>query len=141
MMERNGRRVTYVCGMACAVVVSGLLSGCQSRAGGIDRHPIEGEVTFNGAAVPHGEILFEPDPEKGNSGPASSGIIKNSKFEIPAARGVVGGAYVVRISGRGEASGGNEHDVDPGEELFPEYVTSIDIPDGPSTQTFDVPAD
>ncbi|WP_437193436.1 hypothetical protein [Planctomicrobium sp. SH527] len=102
------------------------------------RFAIEGEVKYLGQPVANGSITLEPDTEKGNKGPMSTGVIENSKFLIPAERGVVGGPYRVRITGYGAAKDTSGADVDYGKPLFTNYELVTDLPAKKSTQVFEV---
>lgn len=128
-------------GCLCLFVILGgtFLAGCWSSSNDINRYPIDGIVTFEGKSVPVGEILFEPDAARGNRGPASSGTIKDSQFSITAKRGIIGGPYLVRITGYSGRATDNGADVSMGEPLFPEQVLSIDLPAKSSTRTFELP--
>jgi len=124
---------------------SGLLviclgSGCWSSSTEIKRYKIDGNVTFNGQTIPGGTIEFEPDPEKGNRGPMSKAIFQDSRYSIDTRRGIIGGAYIVRINGYSAPIDGDDG---PGTAtpmpLFAEHVISLELPAKNSTQVFDVP--
>ena len=123
-----------------ALHVLAVCLGCGESAE-IKRYAIQGEVTFNGQTIPGGTIEFEPDSEQGNRGPQSKMMFRDSQFSIDARRGVVGGPYIVRIEGYTAPLDG---DGGPGsttpKPLFPEYVTTIELPTTRSTHKFDVPA-
>ncbi|UUO04943.1 hypothetical protein M4951_16305 [Blastopirellula sp. J2-11] len=116
--------------------------GCTSQPGNVKpRYEISGNVTFAGQPVPQGTIFLMPDPQKGNTGPGSTGIIRNGEFRIPAQRGVVGGAYVVSITGFAAPTGmSSEEDPMIGDPLFAEFQTFTDLAAERSTQSFEVPA-
>lgn len=110
-------------------------SACGGGGGG-KRFDLSGKVTFNGAPVPAGQMIFEPDPAAGNSGPPGHAEIVNGVYDTAKnGKGIVGGPHVIRISGlSGPASS-------PGiKPLFREYVTKKDLEKKTATADFDVPA-
>jgi hypothetical protein len=117
------------------------LAGCSANSDELTRYSISGEVTFEGKEIPLGEIFFQPDSEAGNTGPASSATIVDSRYSLPEEFGVLGGAYVVRISGF-SAPGGTA--TGPlalrGAPLFPDFVTKIDLTKTEIQKDFNVPA-
>ncbi len=123
-------------GVAVTLSVFGLVMGCGG-SGGPTRYTVEGKVTFGGKPVPAGEITFEPDPAKGNKGPAGYGIIDDGRYATSPGKGVVGGPHVVRITGNdGKASGESPY----GRSLFESYRVEVDLPKQDTSQDFDVPA-
>jgi len=59
---------------------------------------VSGQVTFDGEPVEQGEITFRP--VQGTEGPATGGVIKKGRYEVPANVGPQrGGAYRVEIIG------------------------------------------
>ncbi len=128
-------------GVPCLVAIAfaGLLiycSGCGGGGDGPERFDVSGKVTFNGNAVPAGQIVFEPDAEAGNSGPAGHATISEGAFDTATdGRGTVGGPHIVRITGlSGPADSAG---IKP---LFREYQTKADLEKKASTASFDVPA-
>lgn len=118
------------------VIVSALAaSGCGS-ADGPPRYPVEGAVTYQGQPVPAGRIVFEPDGSQGNQGPAASASIDAGNYETPSGKGAVGGPHRVRIEG---FEGGGTGEAPMGPMLFPEYQTTVGLPEQASTQDFEVP--
>lgn len=127
-------RWTGICGLALAL-------GCSGKSDEPVRYPITGTVTFDGAPIPVGEIFLQPDSDAGNSGPASSADILDSKYSLPKEFGVLGGPYIVRITGYSNSS---ENSAGPltlrGAPMFKDYSTKVDIPrDKKIEQNFDVP--
>jgi len=106
----------------------GSLLGC---GGGTKLNRVSGRVTFNGQPVPAGKIYFTPDAAKGNSGPAGFADIKDGAYDTSAAggQGVAPGPVAVRIEG-----------TDGSKALFVGYQTSVELPQGSSTQDFEVPS-
>ncbi len=100
-----------------------LCTGC----GGDGKHTVSGSVTYQGNPVPAGEIRFTPN--KGNKGPIVLVKIKDGRFETPKDKGIVGGAYQLRVTGYGSA--GNSKDPtapDFGRQLFPIYREDLEFP-------------
>jgi hypothetical protein len=122
------------------------LTGCGS-----DEPPLyhlSGTVTFDGKPIPQGQIYFEPDGSKGNSGAAGFAVIEDGKFDTSAegGKGHVSGPMTVRIEGQDPAATVvQDPNVTSGEEivkpLFPPYETTADLPKEDSTQEFAVPAE
>ena len=113
--------------------------GCSSGNGEIERYAIDGTVTYEGQPVPYGTISLIPDADQGNSGPGSTGIIEEGKFQIPANRGIVGGPYRATINGqktRPEQVGEGPPNA---EVLFEQYEVSIKLPAESTTQAFEIP--
>lgn len=113
------------------------IAGC-SRTDGPERYKVSGSVQFKGQPVPAGTIIFEPDPSKGNSGPASYAQIKEGRYATERGQGCVGGPCLVRIAG---ADGVPVGDLSDGKALFPEYRTAVELPKAASKQDFVVPAE
>jgi hypothetical protein len=127
--------------MRCLILVQVLLAfsvlalvGC----GGPVMYRVSGHVTYDGKALPAGVIYFDPDVTKQNDGPQGYAIIKDGNYDTSAegGKGVVGGAYLVRIEG---------FDGRPGEELplgmplFTDFTQPADLPNADSQQDFSVP--
>lgn len=126
--------------LALVVMGSAVIAGCGSGGSGIDRFPIEGQVTFENAPVPSGTIMFEPDAEQGNQGPAAMADIKGGRYRITKDKGVVGGPHLIRVLGYGADAGGSEAD-GGSDMLFPEFSQKVDIDKKPSILDVDVPAE
>jgi hypothetical protein len=112
---------------------------CGCGDGAPARYDVSGTVTLDGSPVPGGSITFEPDRSKGNQGPAGYAKIKDGKYDTSGeGSGTIGGPHIVKITGLG---GETDPDLFPeGMPLFPEYQTSVDLPEEETTQDFDVPA-
>lgn len=123
--------------LLAALVVS---SGCSGSGDGPVRFPISGAVTFDGKPVLDGEIFFQPDEAAGNSGPATIAVIRESKYSVPLAQGVVGGGYVVKITAFEVPKGAAGPLAFRGGPLFPDYSTKVDFPKKQTTHDFNVPA-
>lgn len=111
-------------------------AGCGGTDGPA-RYPVSGSVSFDGQPVPVGEVFLEPDGSQGNTGPASLAVIENGRYETAPNQGVVGGPYLVRISGY---DGVSIPDSSAGMPLFPPYETEVEFPAERTTQDFDIPA-
>lgn len=113
--------------------------GCSQR--GPERFRVHGTVTYAGAPVPIGRIVFEPDLARGNRGPQGFAPIENGKFDTAAkfCQGVVGGPTIVRIDGFEMLAGGEDATI-AGRQLFKAYETRIDLPLTASPLDFEVPA-
>jgi len=130
----RSRSVDWVC--VCFTLVG--IMGCGGADPGPPRFPISGTVNYNGAPVPHGEIIFEPDAEAGNNGPATRAVIDNGAYSTKKGPGFVGGPMIVRITGTdGEAGTGTQPH---GAPLFKEYTEKVELPKAETTQDFEVPA-
>jgi hypothetical protein len=111
-------------------------AGCSD--GGPRRYSVSGAVTLDGRPVPAGEIVFEPDPARGNNGPGSVVRIRDGRYQTEPGLGVVGGAYIVRITAMSGTPFGDSLD---GKPLLPgPRVEAVEFPAGESTRDFDVPA-
>ncbi|WP_437230018.1 hypothetical protein SH661x_001740 [Planctomicrobium sp. SH661] len=120
-----------------AVILAICHAGCQ-REGGVRRFTVSGTITLDGQPVPAGEILFEPDTEKGGSGPAGIAEIKQGKFRTRKQFGISGGPQVATIT------------ANTGEELSTDGITSqsymllskhripIDFSDGPLQRSIEI---
>jgi hypothetical protein len=110
------------------LVVAGLL-GCAKK--GPQQYKVFGTVTFKGAPLSDGVIMFTP--ESGSSGTSASIPIKNGKYESPPGGGLAPGKYKVMISAAAGGSEPKNPDEPPGvselrKELIPEkYNVRSDI--------------
>jgi Prokaryotic lipoprotein-attachment site len=119
-------------GLAAALTV---LAGCGQT--GPTYYHVAGTVTFGGQPVPKGTVTFEPDAAKGVRGQMGYADLVDGKFDTRAAgKGVLGGAYVVRILGY---DGKAAYEAPYGNGIFPEYTITRDLPKEDSTLTIDVP--
>lgn len=110
--------------------------GCN--AGSDDRQfNLSGTVTHKGVPVPFGTIIFDPDRGAGNSGPQGVAEITNGKYDTSSGAGIVGGAYIVQITGFGEKPNVNDESVII-KPLFPENKRKVDLPKQTTTMDFDV---
>jgi hypothetical protein len=117
-----------------------LLAGCGGSSGGPQRYAVSGTVTFDGKPVPKGSITLEPNAESGNSGPGGGAEIVDGKYNTGVEKGVIGGAYKIRIVGYDgvpvEMEGEKLAD---GKSLFSPYETTFDFPQETTTKDFEIP--
>jgi hypothetical protein len=119
------------------VVFLGWAAGCGSAG---PPYPLTGQVQFQGQAVPVGEIVLMPDPERGKRGPMVMTEFRDGRYEFRGERGHVGGAYVARLTGFDGRPGDAVGPVDPrGTPLFAEVVVPLDLPMGPASWDFALP--
>ena len=135
-MNVNRRSIVRQLSWILACVPALWLSGCGLSESPPTRYDVTGTVTFKGKPVPYGEIMFEPDSSKGNSGPAARAEIKDGAYATEKEKGVVVGAARVRISGydgNPPPGGGTQPH---GKPLFPEYIDNVDQPEDVATHDF-----
>lgn len=127
--------------IAVATVLAFLAAGCGGSSNGPERYRVQGKVTYNGEPVPAGRISFEPDASLGNKGPGSLIEFSNGGYRTPSDRGIVGGAYVVRIEGYdGEATTIDGMDLPQGKPLFTPFETKVEFPMENGEHDFEIPA-
>lgn len=123
----------------CALLACLLLSGCGLLSeGGPARYEVSGTVTYQGAPVPYGEIVFEPDSTKGNEGPAARAVIQNGAYLVDKEKGVVSGPLRVRINGYDGKAPPGGGTMPHGKSLFAEYIDQVVQPDDVATHDFTV---
>jgi hypothetical protein len=138
------KRVRVVVGM---VAVLAGAAGCTG--GGPKRYAVSGAVKVKGSPIKYGNVRFWPDFPGGADGGA---IIKDGRYDVEAARGLMAGKYKVILSAPDrvpevdpKAAPGNDLAGPPIKELFPTNYTrqdktplTIDVtPDGPNVFDFD----
>ncbi len=102
-----------------------LLLGCSDDG----RFLLSGSATFQGEPIPSGEVRLTPDVDKGNRGPAVLAKIKDGRYQTPEDKGVVGGAYVLRVTGYGQAVNSRDPTApDFGRRLFPAQRLYVELP-------------
>ena len=122
--------------ISCCALIPLTGFGCGGSEDGPKRYEVTGSLTVAGKPVPAGMIIFEPDSEKGNSGPGGIADILEGKYKTKPDKGIVGGPHTVRIIGYTEPHlrGQPEPDL-----LFPEYRVTVDFPtENDITRDFDV---
>ena len=86
-------------GSLALLIIAAFSSGCGPSHDGPERFRVSGSVTFKGQPVPKGHIRFVPDTSKQNRGPGGGAQIVDGRYETMPRKGVVGGHYMVTISG------------------------------------------
>lgn len=126
--------------MVAIVAACCAVAGCDSQ--GTGRYDLTGQVTFRGQPIPKGYMIFSPDRDQGNSGPAAKSAIVNGRYETMKGMGVVGGPHVVSIAGHdGVPYDQGDGIMNPiGRPMFPEYKAHVDLPKESGTFDFEVPA-
>ncbi len=125
-----------------ATILLALLASSGCGGDGLDRHQVKGTVTFDGKPVEYGSISFQPDVSVGRIAPTSIARIEGGEYLVHSNDGPVTGHYHVRVNGLDRA----REKVDPGTgltvtpSLFPEHVTTLDIPAPNGTFDIAVPA-
>jgi len=138
-MIQESAKGEWLSGTSLLMVFLFLLSGCHAQTDGPERFDLAGKVTYRGEPVPSGSIMFEPDFEKGNSGPGSYAIIQNGTYRTEPDKGVVGGPYLARIQGFDGVAYSNEEGLQQsGHPLFQEQVVYFDAAKEKSTQDLEV---
>ncbi len=127
------------CFLLLQAVWIGLLVGC-GRDAVPNPYQVSGTVSFAGQPVPKGFITFSPDTSLGNSGPGGGAAIVDGKYKTEPGKGIVGGAYVVRIVGYdGVATAAEGEELQDGKPLFVPYQSTVEFPAEDVTQDFEVP--
>ena len=109
-----------------AAIMAAVAAGCGSSAdSGPERFELTGEVRLQGQPVPRGEVQLIPDSTAGNSGPASLAYIRDGQFETEPGKGIVGGQYIIEVSGYQELDELDQDGSPVVRELFPVYTTKI----------------
>lgn len=109
---------------ALIIVLLIAVSGCSS---GNQRHPIQGQISFQGKPVLEGSIMFHPlNPQQGF---LEGSLIQDGKYLIPADKGLVTGKYQVLISAPDHKGKRPDPASAPGavfeaRELFPEMYNT-----------------
>jgi hypothetical protein len=125
--------------------------GCGGPAAVDGRYGVSGTVTLDGEPLNNGTISFSPTAQ---SGRGSGSVIRDSRYEIPADKGMNVGEYFVRINAAedvGEMDGAarerlmnNPDSRKPPKELIPaqyndqsQHKVTITV-DGPNEFNFDI---
>lgn len=129
---------------AVVTIAASLL--CIAFSGCIAEHDttlqVSGKVTYQGEPVPSGFIVFEPDSERGNRGPGVGTVIQDGRYSTTYGKGILGGAYVVKISGDdGQASVNEIGEELTGNPIFDLKVVEVDFPRERTTYDFDLSAE
>ena len=132
------RVAAHLC-VALALIGLLVLAGCGDSDNG--RFHASGNVTWGGEPIPIGAILFIPDTSQGNSGPAVTVRIKDSRYDTRSMNkeGHVGGPHVIEISGR---DGVAKKYMRAGSPLFRNYKTTVNLSkEDAEDLDFEVPGD
>ncbi len=113
------------------------LLGCGRD--GPKRYHVTGAVTYGGSPVAAGRVIFEPDAEKGATGPAGYADIRQGSYETMRDKGVIGGPHRVRVICLTGVPEGEE--LAEGRMICPEYRFELDLPKSNTTHDVDVPGD
>jgi len=112
--------------------------GC-GRTERVTKHPITGTVTHGGDSVPSGSLRFTPDAGKGNRGPATTITIADGKYQSLPDYGVIGGPYIVEITGFEALTNEQAAAFAMPKPLFKPYTAAVDLDAGKNVANFDVP--
>jgi len=135
MIKRRPRRAATVA-LAAFVFAAGF--GCKDS--GPKNYRVSGNVTYDNKPVKRGFITFEPDFDKGNSGPGGGCEIHDGAYSTPPGKGIVGGPYKVKIIAfDGIATTESGEDLVDGKPLFPPFHTTLEFAKQETTSNFDVP--
>lgn len=116
------------------LTVAALLAGCGSN--GPTRYQVTGSVSYAGEPVPSGEVIFEPDPARGNRGPQGRAAINRGKYASVPGQGAVAGPTIARVL----AYDGKSHPESPyGIPLRPPHELRLELPAKDSTQDLTIP--
>jgi hypothetical protein len=139
-MDLNSSRTSYLVLSTSTITAASLTvvlfsAGCGERAP--QRVRVTGLVTFEGQPVPYGNITFEPDTSKGNSGPQGYAKIQDGKYDSDVGGiGPCPGPQTVIVEGYPEL--GREK---PGQgRLVFNHRTTWDLPPTAAFKDFDIPA-
>ena len=116
------------------------LAGC-GRSGSYELAPVSGVVTLNGKAIPHTQIIFQPQGTADNPspGPGSTAFCDDAgKFELKTVRGEPGavvGPHRVQIYAHGPPKS-TAGDTDEGPQVKEAFPAKYNVA---SQLTFEVP--
>ncbi len=131
----------WCCALFALAIVSGFAVGCGQ--GGPPTYPLSGSVTWNGKPVPVGLIRLVPDADAGNPGPAAVAVIKEGRYATPVGKGIVGGKYLVTISGNDGVPIENQEEGIRnvrGRPLFVDVLQEVEFPRAAATHDFSLSA-
>ncbi|WP_206668911.1 hypothetical protein [Bremerella volcania] len=122
--------------MPLAIMLIPLAIGCQKQDGPI-RYDVSGTVTYKGAPVPGGSVVFTPDKQKGNSGPQGTARIVDGHYDTARnGRGTVGGPHHVHVIAT-EAMTAEAAEL---QGPLAEHTFELDLPQDETTQDLEIPA-
>lgn len=121
------QRANFIWLAGLAVLIAATMIGCNGNA----LTNVSGTVTYQGTPVASGEIRLTPDSNAGNQGPAVVAMIRDGKYKTPKDKGVVGGAYQLRIMGYGAAPKSDDPTASEfGDMLFETQHQTAEFPEG-----------
>ena len=103
-------------------------------------YEVSGSVTYAGKPIPAGQVVFEPDTERGASGMVSIADITNGHYVTRPRRGFGGGPCRVTIYGS-DGSLPADNPADHDSALFPPWQTTVDLPQASCQRDFAVPGE
>jgi hypothetical protein len=123
----------------CLLALLGLfMAGCGGDS--LNRHRIQGTVTYDGQPVESGAIFFEPTMSAGRIAPTVYLRIQNGKYDA-GEEGPVSGKYRIVVGGWDESKRRVDDDgVTHTTPLFNDYTFETDIPPPNNTLNVEVPA-
>ncbi len=136
----NARRLA-----ARAIEVAAVLcvfAGCDARKGPA-LYEVSGKITFHGAPVPRGYIVFAPTAAEDRNARSARAAIIDGAYKTPPELGTVGGPQLVTIVGF-DGVPFSEPGRPPnraGKRLFPPIQVKIDLPRQAATHDFVLPAE
>lgn len=135
-MKVTQRRYWPAAGLATLLCVASV--GCFSSSDSTLQ--VRGTVTYQGAPVPGGSIVFEPDADAGNRGPGVAAQIRDGRYETTYGKGIGGGAYVVKITGNdGQPFINDIGEEYAGQPTFATIVRKVEFPQESTTHDFALP--
>jgi hypothetical protein len=131
----NARIIFAATGIAAGLTLA--LAGCGRRVPeGLVA--VNGVVTFQSRPVPYGEVVFEPDPTKGNRGPQCRCAINNGAYATRADFGAPRGPVIVMVTGFTQPPGFDYLEARP---LFTAHSFTADLSAAPPRLDIVVPAE
>jgi hypothetical protein len=125
-------------GLCSLAVVLPVLAGCGGD--GLDRHRVQGTVTFQGKPVEFGAIFFEPTESVGKVAPTVYLPVRDGKYDTHD-EGPIAGRYRVVVGGMDKSRQRVDDDgITHTQQLFENYVFEVDIPPPNGTLDVQVPA-
>lgn len=126
MNNRPNRKNRFDCRtFGFATTLLPVLMALAALVGCRDEYPLSGRVTVDGKVIRNGTIMFRPDEEAGNSGPASTTRIVDGQFLLPAGQKYTSGPTIAEITDKDR----------PGVKL----IARFNFPDTP-TDDFEIQA-
>jgi hypothetical protein len=142
--RRSASRVAIWLSLAATIVIA----GCGGATDDLPRQAISGEVKMDGSPVKSALIQFMPtDPGLATAGAAA---VTDGRYTIPAAEGLVPGAYTVSVTSSSAPAAAQATAVMPGDPLPPAKesipstynskttLTAQVTPEGPNTFNFEL---